>query len=379
MRERKSQEKKTPQKKIKVLYVLEYYNPFIGGIEKLFQNLAQSFAASDYEVTVITSRYHPSLKKREKVNGVNIIRVPLPTRVLFAFMAIPYIIREGKECDFIHTSSYNSAVPAFFAALILKKKTIITFHEVWSGLWFKLPFLRLYQRVFYYLSEQMVLKMPFTYFVAVSEFTKKKLIKAGVKPSRVERIYNGMNYDAIPVVKPLEHDQFTFTYFGRLGVSKGIDIMLHAAKIFLQNNKGRCKIIISKHPRNLRKIILDLVKELDLGAHITIMHDLPESELIKQLGTSNCVVIASHSEGFCFAAVEASAMGLPIISSDRGALKETVSGKYLKLKELTAESLASVLEQAKRNEWEEIPLKKFELSDSYKGYSDLYKRISSNL
>jgi len=341
----------------------------------LFQNLAETCASGNFEVTVITSRYHKSLPDRENVNGVEIIRVPLPTRILFAFFAFPYILRAGRNCDLIHTSSYNSAVPAFFASLFLRKKTIITFHEVWCDLWFKLPFLRLYQRIIYYLSEQMVLRMPFTYFVAVSDFTKEKLIDFGVRETKVERIYNGVNYASIPTLEPSSNGEFTYTYFGRLGVSKGIGLLLHASKIFLQHNKAHCKIIISRHPRNLRKIVLALIKKLDLGGKITIMHDLPEQQLFKELSSSDCVVIASHSEGFCFAAVEASAMGIPIISSDRGALKETVSGKHLKLRELTATELTSVLEKAKREEWEETPVKKFRLSDSFQAYSNLYKRI----
>jgi len=46
-------------------------------------------------------------------------------------------------------------------------------------------------------------------------------------------------------------------------------------------------------------------------------------------------VIPSYSEGFCFAALEACALNIPVISSDMGALKETVSNKHLKLKHLS--------------------------------------------
>jgi len=276
-------------KKIRILYVLEYYYPYIGGIEKLFQNLSEASAMKGLDITVITARFDPSLPKRECIKGVNIIRIPLPSRILFALCALPYVLNAARRCDLIHTSSYSSAIPAFFAGLLLRKKMIITFHEVWSNLWFKLPFLNLPKRLCFFLLEQVVLKLPFNRFVAVSEYTKEKLIKKGVNPGRVERIYNGINYEALPHLPAHPKGPFTYTYFGRLGVSKGLDILLSASKTFVQNNeKAHCKIIIPKNPKALRKKILKLIKELDLKNYITVKHNLSETELYRELSSSHC-------------------------------------------------------------------------------------------
>jgi len=88
-------------------------------------------------------------------------------------------------------------------------------------------------------------------------------------------------------------------------------------------------------------------------------------------------VIPSYSEGFCFAALEACALNIPVISSDMGALKETVSNKHLKLKHLSETQLLTALEKAKREEWDESPLKRFHLSDTIAGYFDLYKQMTN--
>jgi hypothetical protein len=40
---------------IKILFVLEYYSPHIGGMETLFQNLCEGLVKRGYKVAVVTS------------------------------------------------------------------------------------------------------------------------------------------------------------------------------------------------------------------------------------------------------------------------------------------------------------------------------------
>ena len=77
-----------------------------------------------------------------------------------------------------------------------------------------------------------------------------------------------------------------------------------------------------------------MIEEYDLHSCVRIFHHLSKPELIEKITQSDAVVIPSYSEGFCYAAVESVALGMPIISSGRGALPEVVSGKFITLDRL---------------------------------------------
>lgn len=158
---------------MKVLFVLEYYYPNVGGIEKLFKGLAESLAKEGHEVMVLTNKFKKSIPIDEIINNVRIKRLNLKNRFYFTFFSLPSVIKYGRHFDIIHTTSYNAALPACLASLLLKKKVIITFHEVWGKLWFKLPFINPIQKSLYYLFEKLILALPFHKYVAVSEATKK--------------------------------------------------------------------------------------------------------------------------------------------------------------------------------------------------------------
>ena len=66
--------------------------------------------------------------------------------------------------------------------LFTGKKTVITFHEVWGRLWFKLPFMNRFALFLHYCFEQFLLRLPFNRFIAVSESTASRLLEEGVKP-----------------------------------------------------------------------------------------------------------------------------------------------------------------------------------------------------
>ena len=89
--------------------------------------------------------------------------------------------------------------------------------------------------------------------------------------------------------------------------------------------------------------------------------------------TSHCVVIPSYSEGFCFAAAETIALGTPVISSGKGALKEVVSGKFIEMESFDKQDLFSALEKAYHGAWTSKPIKHFELKTTVKNYLALYE------
>lgn len=358
---------------MKILFVVEHFHPYVGGAEELFLNLTTSLVERGHDICVVTTLHDTALPAEEYYKGVRIVRVKCYNRYLFTLMSLPSILRNGKTADLIHTTSYTSALPAFAGGLLLRKKVLITFHEIWGRLWFRLPFTPSWKLTAFYLFEKFIVKLPFHKYIAVSDFTGNALKENGVPENKIVKIYNGLNYQLFAQHKHHLPEKFTFCYFGRLGLSKGIDLLLEAAKKFLSlHPDSRFKLIIPTYPKKLFNRIKELIKHYELDNNLILLHNLPKEQLLREVSESSCVVIPSHSEGFCFVAVEAVAMGVPIISSGKGSLPEVVGGNTIQLDELTSDSIYRSLVKAKRNEWNFVPPTTFNLQNSMDAYATLY-------
>ena len=363
---------------MRILFVQEYYYPYIGGIENLFKALAESLAKRGHEVFVVTSKYDKQLPEEEVINGVFIRRINTRSRILFAIKALLPVFRLSRKSDLIQTTTYTGVMPALIAGKLARKKVIVTYHEFWGKLWFKLPFLSPAGRIANFVLENIIARLPYDKIVAVSGFTKQSLEENNIKASKIVRIYNGLDYSQFEGYAQKIPDKFTFTYFGRLGVSKGLDLLIEAAGMFLKENRNAgFKLIIPTIPKKMHKRITGMTEKFNLGQQLEILSNLSKQQLYNEICTSHCVVIPSYSEGFCFTAVESIALGMPVISSDMGALKEVVSGKFIKLKRLTKQDIYQALVDAKDGKWELSTVKKFDLKTQVNSYENLYESLVS--
>jgi len=362
---------------MKILFVLENYYPNVGGLETLFKALVEKLAAAGHEITIITTKPFGGLPFKEILGNIKIIRLPFGryTYTLLGFIPIVFYIR---KMDIIQTTSYNAGIPAILAGKIFRKKVVITFHEVWADLWEELPFMSKFSKWGHRLFERNLLRLPFDKFVAVSNATAAALQKAGIDEGKIEVIHNGIDYDEFSVVKkiPVANKEFNYLYFGRLGVSKGLDLILDAAVKFRTTNpNSKLTMIIPKNPKPFYKLFMNLVKEKELLDYIDFKHQLKYEEVLNELTKTDCAIIPSYSEGFSYAAVECIALETPIISSDRAALKEVVSGTYIKMQEQSADGLHNALVKAANGEWEKSPIKKFHIADTITKYIHLYNKM----
>lgn len=356
-----------------ILFVLENYHPSIGGVETLFKSLVDELNDKGYRTTIITTNNHNLPKVH--TSGLNSIRrYKFYSRYLFTFLALFPILRNGKGADVIHTTSYNAGLPASIAGILLNKPVVITFHEVWGRLWFRLPYFSRLSKTLHYIFEQVLLKMPFRKFVAVSEFTANRLIKYGITPEKVEVIYNGIDYalwDATPEAK--QKATYDFVFFGRLGISKGLDLLLEAFKDLIKSYpQARLCLILPLKPAALLRLIKRQISEIPGEQRPTILHELPQAELVAAVSMADAVVIPSYSEGFGYTAVESMALNKPIISSGRGSLHEVVGGNMIEMKEQSAGALKEAMSLAIDGKWEFKEPTDFPLQETVDRYVKLY-------
>ena len=364
---------------MKILFILEYYHPHIGGVETLFKNLTEELSKKGHQVIVLTNRFDKTLKNFEQYGDIVVHRLPYNNRYLFTFLSIIPAVRLARKNDIIHTTSYNAAVPAYIASFLTNTKALITFHEVWGKLWFRLPWISHPSKVLHFLFEQIILRMSFHKFIAVSDFTKSALISHGITPHKIQRIYNGIEYTQFEEVKNQEKlSEKTFLYFGRIGVSKGIDILLKAVGLLKKETEAfKVKMVLPDKRDTLTTKVRSIITNENLGANITIQSSVSHPELQKLIKSVNAVIIPSYSEGFCFAAVETMALGTPLIVSGEGALKEVIGGKHLIFENLSHIDLKNKMMDALKEKWSEKPLKKFELHESVEEYTKVYSQLFS--
>ena len=228
----------------------------------------------------------------------------------------------------------------------------------------------------YYAYEWFILRLGFHRFIAVSDYTADSLIKLGVKKKKIIRIYNGLDYEGFKKDAHSPPEDFVFTYFGRLGISKGIDLILKAAPAFLeQHPDARLKMIFPDRPKKLFRMVTHQLRSIPDERYI-LLHNLDKDELEQELMRSTCIMIPSYSEGFCFAAAESVALGVPLISSGQGALAEVVSGKYITMNSQDGKGLLDALEKAYAGDWKVTEMKEFPFEETVKAYLELYREFS---
>jgi glycosyltransferase involved in cell wall biosynthesis len=361
---------------MRICFILEHYYPYIGGAEKLFRSLAGRLVSEGHDVRVITTRYVRSLPRHETIDGVEVKRVGSFGRYLFTLFSFPAVMAAVKQCDVVHTTSYNAALPAFIAARLRCRPVVITVHEVWGRMWYDVPFMSGWSRWLHRVYERFIVRLKFTRVIAVSNWTRKALMDNGVPPERIRMIYNGLDYTAY---RGRQHDPpagFKCVYFGRLGVSKGLDILLEGWKLFCPHHPdARLLLIMPRRPKKLFRKLQRLIRALQIGDTIDMLHELDEDQLVRTIMQCSCAVVPSLSEGFGYSAAEASALGLPVITSGRGALGETVSGNCIVINELSPLGMSKALEAAFGGRWEIHPFAEFPLSRTINEHARLYKEL----
>jgi len=317
---------------MKIAYVLDFFYPYIGGVQTLFFNLAKQMAKRGHEVSVLTSSCG-SDKSFEIIDGINVYRFG-KSRTDFLPLSLFDSHFRSKKFDLIHTSTYPSIIPSYFLSRLKKIPSILTVHEVWPlKLWTEVlgP-----KGIFYFLEERALLSFPFSRYTCPSNYTKEALASTGVDFNRIDVIPHGIDNVFSPDMKKYRKeirselglsDNSVVGYFiGRPGVSKGITYLLKALlKVFNQTDL-KFLFLVSKQPKDEYNRFLRLVNNSKLlSKNILLVEPRKSHEFVaKLIGSSDFVVVPSLTEGFGFVAAEAVSSGVSAIVSSAGSLPDIV-------------------------------------------------------
>ena len=118
---------------MKVLIELTYYRPHVSGLTIYVERLAQALVARGHQVTVLTSQYDRSLPRRQSLQGVEVVRVPVVARLSKAVL-MPGIGLEANRLVPAHDvlSVHLPNVDAAGLALrgrLLRRPVVLTYHS----------------------------------------------------------------------------------------------------------------------------------------------------------------------------------------------------------------------------------------------------------
>ncbi|MBU4185922.1 MAG: glycosyltransferase family 4 protein [Proteobacteria bacterium] len=373
---------------MKICFIIEYYSPHIGGGEVLFQNLAVGLVKAGHQCDVVTCLL-PGTEEHEKVNGVDIYRVPVPQfadRYWFTILSIPLAWQIAKKADVIHTMTYNGAFPAWLIARLQKKPVVMLAHEVLGKKWFNLNF-NFFISFLCKLLEDLVLCLPYDAYSCNSKSTMNSLKNRGIDPQKLFLAYPGIDYELFvqkaedqekKIRKQLgvRNSTFIYMYYGRPGMVKGIEYLVKAVPLIKKEiPDSKLILILSKRPATKYAEILRLIKELNLE-DVIVLDPVPRKLLPYYIQASDCVVVPSINEGFGFTCVEACAMGKPVVATNVGSLPEVISGKYVLVSPGNAEQLAEGVMNICSGRYDISEKKVFRWENTVQKHIEVYKKIA---
>jgi glycosyltransferase involved in cell wall biosynthesis len=118
---------------MRILVALTYYRPHVSGLTIYVERLARAWVARGHQVTVLTSQYDKGLPRRERVDGLEVIRAPVMTRiskgvVMPTIGLLAWQLAPQHEVFSIHLPQLDAAGFALRGRL-LGKPVVATYHS----------------------------------------------------------------------------------------------------------------------------------------------------------------------------------------------------------------------------------------------------------
>ena len=345
-------------KKLKIAFLSYRSKPFSGGQGIYVKYLSKALNDLGHEIDVFSGPPYPDLdpkiklvkipslglyEKKSKFYDVNPMKLLNPIN-LFEWLSVnsggfpePYtfgkrikkILKQNlNEYDVIHDNQSLAYELLFFQ----KKKPLVTtiHHPISLDLAYQLQstndiFLKLLMRRWHS-------------FLVMQKFVAKRLKKIvvpsnssmddikdefRVDKNKMERVMNGIDLNVFYPDSKIRKIPFKLVTVASADVPlKGLDYLLKALSDLAEVYSDISLSIIGEQKKGGHTE--RLIKKLNLEKRVNFFSNLTQEDLRKTYCEAELAIIPSLYEGFGFAAIEAMACGVPLISSSGGALPEVI-------------------------------------------------------
>jgi len=359
-----------------ILFLCDYYYPYVGGAEVVNKHIAEYFSQNNH-VTVVTKSFEGVKTDTEVLHGVKIYRTRNVPRLLHSIAAYASAKTIAPRADIIVSATYASGLAGYWLARTFNKKSILLVHEVLDENWKYFKSLHFLYRWY----EQYIVTRPFNEYITFSNYSRRKLAEKGIPEKRITLIYHGVD-DTIFYPQPLDtalrrriagDAPFVYLYFGRPGGSKGLPYLIGAVPAIRRAIPGsKLVLILSREPKAEYRHARLLIDAVNNDNSIIVLDPVPLEKLPDHINIADAVVIPSLSEGFGFSAVESCMMGKSIVCTETGSLPEVAFGRLVMVPKADSAALAEGVIKVFRGEYRDVPAKKFTWEDAFKRYEGVF-------
>jgi glycosyltransferase involved in cell wall biosynthesis len=184
-----------------------------------------------------------------------------------------------------------------------------------------------------------------------SEFNRQELEHAGFARTGVLPIVLDLplyERKASPLVRRLYDDgRSNVLFVGRIIPNKKIDDLVRSFAFFQKYVRPQSRLLLVGDHRGFERYfdrLQELVRELRVD-EVVFTGQVDDDELYAYYRLADVFLCLSEHEGFGVPLVEAMLFGLPVVAYDAGAVRETLRGGGLLLKDKSPELVAEVLER----------------------------------
>ena len=163
------------------------------------------------------------------------------------------------------------------------------------------------------------------HFHAVSKVNASEAGKYGALVQKIKVVHSAVNHEYLQLYVKTNweaHNPFRFISVGRYHWKKGYHYALSAIHSLLENNISVHYTIITQDQPS--EEILYQLDDLSLQGYVTLAYINTQEDVYLKMSASDCLLLPSVEEGIANVVLEAMAIGLPVISSNCGGMREVI-------------------------------------------------------
>jgi glycosyltransferase involved in cell wall biosynthesis len=321
---------------MRILIALTYYRPHVSGLSIYAERLARGLVRHGHTVTVLTSRFHPSLPARETRHGVDVIRVPVATKVskgaimpLFPLYAAALVRRH--DVVNIHMPQFEAALLAFLGRCF-GKRVVVTYHcdlKLPAGL-----FNRMVQWSLGPLNH-LAARMAHTVVASTEDYARHSsfLRRYADKLTTIPPLIDIPPADVAVTQRLAERWHFNgrpqIGFAARFAAEKGVEYLLHALPAVVAQVPDVRLVFTGAYNDTVGEeaYFASLVPLMQRYAErLTFTDLLTDAEMASFFSLCDVVAVTSlnSTEAFGMVQVEAMLEGTPVVASDLPGVREAV-------------------------------------------------------
>lgn len=187
------------------------------------------------------------------------------------------------------------------------------------------------------------------YLVAINDMTLREAKRTRMwgSRSRVKLIYNGITPLKKIAIKKVKKETIRLTMVANFFPEKDHATLIEAFEVLQKQGNLSLELrIVGDGEERFKADVIRYVKERNIN-NITFCGSLGLEEITEIMAQTDIFVLSSHSEGLSISATEAMSVGVPVIASDVGAMRELIDHRKdgVLVPPRSVEKLAGVIEE----------------------------------